>query len=50
MFQRLINLFIKIFIFIQFNLKSFIQIKIDILKFVIIIILFQLILASDNFK
>ena len=49
-FQRLIDAFIKIFIFIHFNSESFIRIKIDALKFVITTILFQLILVLDDFE
>ena len=47
-FQRLIDAFIKIFMLVHFDSKSFIRIKIDVSKFVIAAILFQLILVSDD--
>ena len=49
-FQHLIDAFIKIFMFVHFDLKSFIRIKINTSKFVIAAILFQLIFVSDDFK
>ena len=42
-FQRLIKTFIETFMFVYFNSKNFIQIKIDASKFIIAAILFQLI-------
>ena len=49
-FQRFIDTFIKTFMFVHFNLKNFIQIKIDVSEFVIAVILFQLILVFDDFE
>ena len=49
-FQRFIDAFIKTFMFIHFDSKSFIRIKIDASKFIIAAILFQLIFVFDDFK
>ena len=49
-FQRLIDTFIKTSMLVHFNSKSFIQIKIDVSKFVIATILFQLIFVFDDFE
>ena len=49
-FQRFIDAFIKTFMLVHFDLKNSIRIKIDVSKFVIAAILFQLILVSDDFE
>ena len=49
-FQRFIKTFIKISMFIHFNSKNFIWIKIIASNFIIATILFQLILVSDDFE
>ena len=49
-FQRFIKTFIKIFVFVYFDSKNFIQMKTNVSNFVIATVLFQLIFVSDDFE
>ena len=49
-FQRFIDAFIQTFMFVHFNSKNSIRIKINVSEFVIATILFQLIFMSDDFE